>query len=301
MISTDTVHTLIGGTAYGPGGEKLGTIGQIYLDTDTGRPEWATVKTGLFGTRENFVPLAEAEQTEDGLRLPFDKDRIRNAPGIDADRDLSPEEESTLYDYYGTGGGTSTGYGSTTGYGTTGYGTTDYGTTGDVGGRDVGTGDAGYRDAGYQDAGYRDVADEDAGTGRFDDVQASDRDAMTRSEERVRTGTETVPTGRARLRKYVVTDTQQVTVPVSHEEVRLEREPVTDANRDAAFSGPDLTESEHEVVLNEERPVVQKETVPVERVRLAKEQVTGEETMDVDVRQERIDTDVDTDAEQRRR
>ena len=62
--------------------------------------------------------------------------------------------------------------------------------------------------------------------------------------------------GRARLRKYVVTEQQQVTVPVSHEEVRLEREPITEANRGAAYSGPDITESEHEVTLHAERPVV---------------------------------------------
>ena len=94
---------------------------------------------------------------------------------------------------------------------------------------------------------------------------------MTRSEERLNVGTESVPAGRARLRKYVVTENVSTTVPVSHEEVRLEREPVTDANRDAALSGADITEDEHEVQLNAERPVVTKETVPVERVRLATE------------------------------
>ena len=79
---------------------------------------------------------------------------------------------------------------------------------------------------------------------------------MTRSEERLHVGTEQVETGRARLRKYIVTENVTQTVPVSHEEVRVEREPITDANRGEAMSGGDLTEEEHEVTLHAERPVV---------------------------------------------
>jgi len=119
MISTDSVYTLIGGPAFGPDGEKIGTVGQIYLDTGTGTPEWATVRTGLFGLHESLVPLAGAEQTGDGLRLAFGKDDLKSAPNIDADRDLSPEEEEILYDHYGLtgapGAGTDTGTSPDTG------------------------------------------------------------------------------------------------------------------------------------------------------------------------------------------
>ena len=119
---------------------------------------------------------------------------------------------------------------------------------------------------------------------------------MTRSEEQLHVGTESVQTGRARLRKYVVTENVTTTVPVSHEEVRLEREPITDTNRDAAVSGADISEEEHEVHLHAERPVVAKETVPVERVRLATETVTGKEQVSEEVRKEQIgDPEVDTD------
>ena len=118
---------------------------------------------------------------------------------------------------------------------------------------------------------------------------------MTRSEERLQVGTQTREAGRARLRKYVVTENVTQTVPVSHEEVRIEREPITDANIGDATSGPSISEEEHEVVLHEERPVVAKETVPVERVRLGKETVTEQETVSEDVRKEQIDTDVDDD------
>jgi uncharacterized protein (TIGR02271 family) len=113
---------------------------------------------------------------------------------------------------------------------------------------------------------------------------------MTRSEERLQVGTQQVETGRARLRKYIVTENVQQTVPVSREEVRVEREPITDGNVGAAYDGPALSEEEHEVVLHAEKPVVAKETVPVERVRLDTETVTEQQTVNEQVRKEQIDT-----------
>ena len=114
---------------------------------------------------------------------------------------------------------------------------------------------------------------------------------MTRSEEQLRVGTETHEAGRARLRKHVVTEHQQVTVPVTREEVTLEREPITDANRGDAYDGPAISEEEHEVTLHAERPVVDTEAVAVERVRLGKETVTDQETVGGEVRKEEIELD----------
>jgi len=118
-------------------------------------------------------------------------------------------------------------------------------------------------------------------------------DAMTRSEEELHVGTEARERERVRLRKYVVTEEVQKTVPVQREEVRVEREPITDANVEAATSGPDITESEHEVTLHEEQPVVEKRTVPKERVRLEKDTVTDEHEVSEQVRKERIETERD--------
>ncbi|MFI5839107.1 DUF2382 domain-containing protein [Catenuloplanes sp. NPDC051500] len=128
-----------------------------------------------------------------------------------------------------------------------------------------------------------------AATGRHH--ESGDDDAMTRSEERLDVGTERHATGTARLRKYVVTEDVRTTVPVQREKIRLEREPITDANRDDAYSGPDIGEAEHEVTLHAERPVVRTEAVPVERVRLGTETVEEEETVNGRVRKERIETD----------
>ncbi len=126
-----------------------------------------------------------------------------------------------------------------------------------------------------------------------DTPDATTDDAMTRSEEELRVGTAERERGRARLRKYVVTEEVQQTVPVRREEVRLEREPITDANVDDALDGPEISEEEHEVVLHEERPVVEKRTVPKERVRMEKESVTEEAQVSEQVRKEQIETDGD--------
>ncbi|SDM92154.1 conserved domain-containing protein, partial [Geodermatophilus siccatus] len=115
--------------------------------------------------------------------------------------------------------------------------------------------------------------------------------AMTRSEERLNVGTRTEEVGRARLRKYVVTENVTETVPVSREEVRVEREPITDANVGQALDGPAISEEEHEVTLHAERPVVEKEAVPVERVRLDKETVSDSERVSADVRKEEVEVD----------
>jgi uncharacterized protein (TIGR02271 family) len=294
MISRDAVQTLIGGTAYSSDGDKIGSIGTVYLDNASGEPAWVTVKTGLFGSNESFVPLDQAEQTNDGIRVPYDKERVKNAPNIETDRELSEQEEDQLYAYYGIGGSTTQGY-ETQGY-QSGTPATDRTEDSD---RGWGAGETGYQAAstgsdtdmtttGTSTGGdYRDRAE------GYDTSGPTTDDAMTRSEERVRAGTEKVEAGRARLRKYVTTEQQQVTVPVTREEVRVEREPITDENRGQALDGPALSDEEHEVVLTEERPVVQTEAVPVERVRLSKDQVQDEQTVTADVRKEVIDTDTD--------
>ncbi len=116
-------------------------------------------------------------------------------------------------------------------------------------------------------------------------------EAMTRSEEELQVGTRQREAGRARLRKYVVTEAVTKTVPVQREEVRIEREPITDANRDEASSGADISEEEHEVVLHEEEPVVEKRVVPKERVRLDTDTVREEREVSEEVRKEQIDTE----------
>jgi uncharacterized protein (TIGR02271 family) len=238
----------IGHDAYDRTGDKVGGIDQIFYDDATGRPEWIALRTGWFGTNVTFAPIAGSTvEGEDGLRLAYDKQLIKDAPNIDVDDHLNEDEERALYAHYG-----------------------------------FVWDDAEVAGYGYGTAYEQQRADRDFTNGD---------DAMPRSEEELRVGTERREAGRARLRKYVVTEHQQVTVPVSREEVRLEREPITDENIDEALSGPDITESEHEVIAYEERPVVAKETVPKERVRLTKDTVTDTEEVGADIRKEQIEFD----------
>jgi uncharacterized protein (TIGR02271 family) len=255
-IDQSNIDTIIGRSVHGADGQKIGDVGQIYLDDETGTPEWATVKTGLFGTKESFVPLAQAELTDDGVRVPYDKDAVKDAPNVDADEGhISQDQEAELYRHYRL----------------------DYSEARSDSGLPAG-------DNGGRSGDRRETVGHDTSGPTTDD-------AMTRSEEHLEVGTQERETGRARLRKHVVTEQETVTVPVTREEVTLEREPVTEGNAGAATDGPAISEEEHEVVLHEERPVVQKEAVPVERVRLGKDTVTDEEQVTDEVRKEQIDVD----------
>lgn len=72
---------LDGLTVYDSDGEKVGTVGRVYVDDDTGKPDWITVKTGMFGMKESFVPLAGARRVGSDLHVSHPKDRVKDAPG----------------------------------------------------------------------------------------------------------------------------------------------------------------------------------------------------------------------------
>jgi uncharacterized protein (TIGR02271 family) len=281
MIGTDTISRVIGHDVYDESGEKIGSAAEVYLDDETGQPEWVTVRTGLFGTKESFVPIRNADLTDDGVRVPVSKTQVKDAPKIDADGHLSPEEEQELYRYYGMGTGMGAGM-QTPVMQTTGRETT-------------GTEGTGTRRTGTERTGMQTGTDA-RGTVGHDTSGPTTDDAMTVSEERLNVDTRSEEVGRARLRKYVVTENVTETVPVSREEVRVEREPITDANIGNAMDGPAISEEEHEVTLHAERPVVDKEAVPVERVRLDKTTVADEVQVSESVRKEGIEVDgADTD------
>ena len=256
MIGTDTISRVIGQDVYDESGDKIGSASEVYLDDETGQPEWVTVRTGLFGTKESFVPIRNADLTDDGVRVTVSKTQVKDAPKIDTDGHLSPEEEQELYRYYGMGAGTQT-------------------------------------------AGYETTGTETRGTVGHDTSGPTTDDAMTLSEERLDVGTRSEEVGRARLRKYVVTENVTESVPVTREEVRLERQPITDANIGNALDGPAISEEEHEVTLHAERAVVDKEAVPVERVRLDKTTVTDQEQVSENLRKEEIEVDGDTTRDRR--
>jgi uncharacterized protein (TIGR02271 family) len=263
MPTIQDVQTWRGQDLHGSDG-KIGEIADVYLDRQTEQPEWLAVKTGLFGSKVNFVPIQNASTSGGGVTVPYTKDQVKNAPNADADGELSPEEERRLYDHYGVA-----------------FGDYDY--------------DRDYEDTTTTSGVVGGTTDVNTPTGRGpvgNDVSGPETDeAMTRSEEELRVGTRQREVGRARLRKYIVSENVQQTVPVQREEVRIEREPITATNRDAAYDGPALSEEEHEVTLRAEEPVVEKTVVPKERVRLDKDVVTEQETVQETVRGERIEVE----------
>lgn len=269
MARTMQPQDLIGSAAVDSSGAKIGKIGSVYYEHDTREAAWVTVKTGLFGGKETFVPLAGSRHDNDGLHVAVHKERVSDAPQVEHDGQLSPEEGQQLYRHYGMRPG---------GTGQHRQDATQPGDNRDAGGA-LGADGSGRHSAGNGSP----AADE----------------SITRSEERLKVGTEEVESGHVRLRKYVVTEEQQVTVPVSHEEVRIEREPITDTDA-ARGRGSGISEEEQDVVLHEERPVVDKESVPVERVRMGTERVTDEETVSGEVRKEQIDIDDETQRREQR-
>src|SRR4051812_36207302 len=251
MITETETRELLGATAYDQEGDKLGKIGQIFLDDQSGRPEFITVNTGLFGTSESFVPVADATVEGDSVRVPFTKDQVKNAPNVDVDGGhLDESEADRLYDYYGMG---------------------------------------------QAQQSYSDTASGQPGQSGYDTSGPTTDGAMTRPEQKVRVGTSTEQAGRARLRKCVTTEMEPHTVPVRKERGVVEGEPITEANVDAATDGPAISEEEHEVVLHQERPTVDKTVEPVERVRLGTETATEEQTVTEEVRKEHIETEGDLD------
>ncbi|MGY1764252.1 PRC and DUF2382 domain-containing protein [Geodermatophilus sp. SYSU D00779] len=328
MLSERELSAAIGSAAYGPDGEKIGTVEHFFTDDRTGAPTWVAISTGLFGTRHSVVPATEATFTGGAVRLPVTKEAVRTAPSV-SDQHLDPEAEALLRRHYGLGAGTSPAGTTTAGE------TADTTTAGEAAGTTTAGGTAGTTTAGTAAAGTttapagddsttRDLSrvpvDPGAGGTRQDTV-GNDRvaagdatvpvaavptppatdGAMTRSEERLRVATERYAAKRVRVVKYVVTEEVQVTVPIRREEIRIEEVPLDDGAPatagalDAVGTGG-LPET---IVLHAERPVVSTEVVPVERVRLRTEWVQEQQQVRDQVRRERVDVDQDRTAQDR--
>lgn len=256
-MTEDQVTRLHGGAVYDQDGDKIGSVGQVYLDDETGRPAWATVSTGWFGTKETFVPLDRADLRGDDIHVPYTKSHVKDAPNIEADGHISPDEEAELYRYYSM---------------------------------DYNRGVADYdRDRGDVDRDY-DRERVDVDRDRVDVDRDREGDSVVRREEELHVGKERVATGRVRLRKHVVTEQKTVTVPVEREEYTIEREPV-----DGRSSGGRIGEDEVSMELTEERPVVAKEVVDKERVGLRKDTVTEDRQVSESVAREEVDIDHDAD------
>lgn len=306
----DSPQSLTGLHVVDADGAKVGTVQQVYRDDATNDPEWITVRTGLFGMKETFIPLAGARRTGGVLHVPHSRSTIKEAPRIDADGHLDPSEEERLYRHYGM---------------------TRPGLAEDPGGLEGVAGDPPPADtvvtsgppqrpaagtAGAGGARTRAMADTmhhipsggernklidrppaGAGAASRGRAEADTRHGtepvpeIVLSEERIEVGTETRVTGRVHLSKHVVTEEVHRTVPLTHEEVRVVREKITEEDRLAGRAEPRTGDGMAEVVLHEERPTISKKMVPVERVWLETERVTEQQEIVTEIRREEVEID----------
>lgn len=270
MAETNRIEDLANATAFDVDGDKVGGVQDVYVNDTSGQPDFVSVNHGLFGAGTSIVPLRGHTLRDGELHLAFPKDRIEDAPDLDENGHLTTEDQDAFYRHYGL------------------TETKDV-TTYDTGRHAAaGAGAAGAAGAGAAAGERRDVKDVETDAAAAG-AAATDKDAIIRSEEQLNVEKDRVESGQVRLRKYVVNETETVEVPVEREEVRVVREPITDADR-ANFDGK-IGEQEASVTLHEERVNVNKESVPVEKVALEKDTVQDTERVSEELRKERFDTD----------
>jgi stress response protein YsnF len=203
-LDIDTALEWRGRTVVDRDGDKIGKLEELYLD-ESERPAWGAITTGLFGRRQSFVPLAEMQPAGDDLQVPFEKDRVKDAPNVDPDAQLSGEDEDRLYRHYGLDDGPPPA------------------SQGEA--RETREAAADEREGARARTEAAPVAEDSADEARPAARDKSEGAEMIRSEEEVSIGTRRRATHRARLKKYVVTEHVKQVVPVQREEVRVEYEP----------------------------------------------------------------------------
>jgi uncharacterized protein (TIGR02271 family) len=280
-----TMHAeeLIGARVTGGDGQVVGTVEQVFNDDADGRPVWALIRAGK---KDKFVPLGGSRVTKDGLSVPFDSKLIMSSPEVDAGQHMSAAQADQLNRHFGLTVPQQAGEPDVPAQG----GQEDLSgrtepqdISGQPGQQDI-SGRTGQRDTrgGQPDLGPQ--------AGQQDTGAPLAGEWLTRSEERVDVGTEMLETGRARLHKYVDTEPVEQAVHVYHEEVEIERIPITP---DDQVSNVTMAEDQQEIILHEERAVFRKEAVPVERVRLVVRRVEEDRTFRDEVRKERIEVESD--------
>lgn len=332
MAAEFVPEDLVGHRVLDTEGHNVGKIKQVFLDDQTGRPSWVSVHTGLFGLKETLVPLQGAQPVEEDIQIPYDKATVKDAPQVDADRHVSPEDEAMVREYFAQHGGfprqaqgeqrlpggaeevpndaqAGTPVGQEMpkwlgGPGMAGGGRGEGPESGGAGGHGQFADQREGRGDEPEMYGH-DSADTMPGAGPAHTTppasrgeQASERvggpggtDAedmsVIRHEEQVDIGVERREGGQARMRKHVETERFDETVPLHHEELEVERRPITDPSqvRDPGR----MEEGEESFTLYEERPVVSKEEVPVEEIHVRKRDVTREEHVEGELRKERVE------------
>lgn len=260
MIDQTHVEALYDCDVIDNRGEKIGSVKRVWLEDGTGTPMWAEVHTGLFGMKESFVPIQQGQVAGGAITVPVSKEQVKDAPSVrPSDDHMSDEEQQALYRHYGMIPQAKTGEHDR------------------IDGRQA------------RQRAAAENREQPARHGRRDEGAE-----VTLSEEKLDVGTRNVEAGRVRLVKHTVTEQRNITVPVTHEEVRVVREPAT------GQPGRAFADEQAEVTLHREEPVVQKRTEATERVRLEKNAVTEQRDVKGEVRKERVEVERDGEPRERR-
>ncbi len=276
-----------GYTVVDQGGSKVGKVDDLFLD-ENDQPEYFGVKMGFLGTSSTLIPadVTTINNEQGFIEVSQTKDMVKDSPAFDDDREITPEYENEVRSYYGLGvvdntddRGTYGDYeGSETGE-HSGAGTTDSGSAGTVGsGMSMGDTETGeFRE---HDRNQEGLSQPDS------DLEDEDELRVQRSEEELKAGTREREAGSMRVRKRVRTDRERIEVPTKHEEVSIERVPVSGEAMEA-----EIGEDEVSVPVTEEEVVVDKRAVAKEEIRLRKDTVEDTEVVEEDVRREEIDVE----------
>jgi len=266
---------------YDPTGSKIGKVDDLFVD-ESDQPEYVGVKTGFLGTSSTLIPWEAVSSTDDegrAITVATDKETAKNGPAFDDDREITPEFESEVYSHYGLS--RSSGSESSGSYGSYYSDDTDAGTVGP--GMSMGDTESGeFREHALTDEGIN--------QSRGDDLEDEDELRVQRTEEELRAGTREREAGSVSVRKRVRTDRERLEVPTRHEEVSVERVPVSEGTASEAQIGED----EVRVPVTEEEVVVEKRPVAKEEVRIRKDVVEDTEVIEEDVRREEIDVEDST-------
>jgi hypothetical protein len=258
--SIETARGWLGRVMVDRDSNRIGEVVDIYLDNETSRPEWAVVRTGLFGMRSTFVPLADAREVGDELQVPHRRVQVKAAPNIEPDGQLSEAEEAELYRHYGLDYDTVTLDNSApaaptraapAGKTTKPERTNQAGatTTPESGNPDLDRAsdtsviepEQDRRDARDELSATTSEPVEPAGQDQFPVGEGVSRPFVYETPGRPEGGASIRrrQPGQVRLRRYLVTEVITETEAGQRHEVRVRREPVSDAEVDAVVTAPD--------------------------------------------------------------
>jgi uncharacterized protein (TIGR02271 family) len=269
---TEVEDRYAGYTVYDQDYEKIGKVDDLFVD-ENDSPEYLGVKMGLLGTSSTLIPfqLARVNDERQVIEVAAEKETVKNGPTFDDDREITPDFENEVYSYYGLEHTN---------------GTDDRGAYGDYYGEETdGSTGPGMAMGDTETGEFREHDRESEGLSQpGSDLEDEDELRVQRTEEELRAGTREREAGSIRVRKRVRTDREHIEVPTRREEVSVERVPVEGEATEA-----EIGDDEVRVPVTEEEVVVEKRPVAKEEVRIRKDVVEDTEVVEEDVRREEID------------